>query len=68
MTTDLAQRLDDHNSGVSTWTKHPGPWQLIFFAREFPTVGEARKFENLLKRQKGGRGFYRLTGIRSGSR
>jgi hypothetical protein len=26
-------------------------------------LGEARKLENLLKRQKGGAGLYRLTGL-----
>jgi hypothetical protein len=27
------------------------------------SITDARKFENLLKKQKGGAGFYRLTGL-----
>ena len=30
MTTDLDQRLSDHNDGVSRWTKYRGPWRLIW--------------------------------------
>jgi putative endonuclease len=61
-TTDLAQRLIDHNSGVSTWTRHRGPWKLVWH-REVADLSEARKLENLLKRQGRGSGFYRMTGL-----
>ena len=62
MTTDLKQRLENHNSGVSNWTKHRGPWQLIWSQR-CESVSEARKLENKLKRQGRGMGFYRMIGL-----
>jgi len=52
--------LNDHNTGISKWTKNNGPWVLVW-QKEFPNLSEARKFENLLKRQKGGSGFYNST-------
>ena len=61
-TGDVARRLLDHNAGISKWTRSRGPWALAW-QKEFSTLGEARKFENLLKRQKGGDGFYRLVGV-----
>jgi putative endonuclease len=57
---DLQLRLSQHNNGVSNWTKSRGPWTLVW-SSDFSTLSEARKFENLLKRQKGGGGFYKLT-------
>lgn len=57
MTTDLTQRLSDHRNAVSKWTKHRGPWTLIW-SQQCPTIGEARKLENKLKRQGRGSGFY----------
>ena len=30
MTTDLEERLIDHNTGVSKWTKYYGPWKLVW--------------------------------------
>jgi len=63
VTENLDTRLADHNTGISKWTKrYAGSWQLIWH-KEFEILGEARKFENLLKRQKGGSGFYKLTGL-----
>ena len=38
------------------------PWQLMW-SRRFAGLGGARRFENLLKKQKDGNGFYRLTGL-----
>jgi len=56
-------RRQQHNSGRSNWTsKHPGPWSLVWCGPP-TTLSEARKLENLLKRQKGGSGFYRITGL-----
>jgi putative endonuclease len=55
-------RLTEHNAGISTWTRGKGPWEKVW-QREFVALSEARKFENLLKRQKGGKGFYALTGL-----
>jgi putative endonuclease len=62
VTDDVSRRVQEHNNGISKWTKGKGPWQLEV-SKEFISLGEARKFENLLKRQKGGDGFYQLTGI-----
>ncbi len=31
------------------------------------SISDARKLENLLKRQKGGDGFYRMTGLKCSS-
>jgi putative endonuclease len=62
MTTDLEARLSDHNDGVSKWTKHRGPWKLIW-SQECASIGEARKLENKLKRQGRGSGFYRMIGL-----
>ena len=54
---DVCRRLADHNSGVSKWTRTRGPWKLKWTSAELESLGEARKLENLLKRQKGGRGL-----------
>jgi len=62
MTTDLEERLLDHNNGVSNWTKHRGPWKLIW-SQKCSSVGEARKLESRPKRQGRGSGFYRMIGI-----
>ena len=62
VTDDIDHRLLQHNTGISKWTKDKGPWVLIW-SKHFPSLSEARKFENVLKRQKGGSGFYKLTGL-----
>ena len=63
VTNDVPHRLAQHNAGGSKWTKrHAGTWELVW-QRAFPTLGEARRFENRLKRQKGGNGFWQLTGL-----
>jgi len=49
-------RLEQHNNGLSRWTKNKGPWE-IFWQSSFMTLSDARKLENKLKRQKGGAGF-----------
>jgi putative endonuclease len=59
---DPSCRLQQHNEGVSKWTKDKGPWHLIWTS-EAMSLSDARKLENLLKRQKGGSGFYRITGL-----
>ncbi len=56
VTDDVARRLSDHNTGVSRWTKrYAGSWELVW-QRECPSLGDARRFENRLKRQRGGAG------------
>jgi len=59
---DPKARLQQHNRGESKWTKGRGPWSLVWCSAP-TTLSEARKLENLLKQQKGGDGFYRLTGL-----
>ncbi len=66
ITDDVNRRVQQHNDGISKWTKNRGPWTLVW-QKEFSDLSEARKFENLLKRQKGGNGFYEMTGLESGS-
>ena len=62
MTDDTIRRLNDHNSGVSVWTENRGPWTLRWTS-EAMSLSEARKLENYLKRQKGGGGFFKYTGL-----
>jgi putative endonuclease len=58
---NVSIRLEQHNQGISKWTRHRGPWSLIWTS-EFLSLSDARKLENRLKRQKGGVGFRFLTG------
>jgi predicted GIY-YIG superfamily endonuclease len=66
LTGNVVRRLDQHNAGASKWTAKHGPWALVWESQAMG-LSEARKLENLLKRQKGGEGFYRLTGLSPGS-
>jgi len=61
LTDDVDRRVDQHNAGVSKWTRGKGPWRLIWQSEEM-NLSSARKLELLLKRQKGGDGFYRMIG------
>ena len=63
---NVQSRLQQHNQGVSKWTRHRGPWSLVWESESL-TLSEARKLENRLKRQKGGAGFRKLTGLQSSS-
>ena len=58
----VGTRLDQHNNGESKWTKGKGPWEVAWMSPRM-SLTEARKLENLLKRQKGGRGLYEITGM-----
>ncbi len=62
LSTDPRLRLQQHNAGVSLWTRNRGPWQLVWLSRNL-SLTEARRLENYLKRQKGGSGFYAFTGL-----
>jgi predicted GIY-YIG superfamily endonuclease len=66
LTEDVAKRLSQHNDGVSKWTRGKGPWDLIW-KRDGLSLSQARKLELELKRQKGGEGLYRLTGLERSS-
>ena len=61
LTEDVKHRVDQHNDGVSTWSRKFGPWSLIH-AEPFADYSQARKREIQLKKQKGGCGFYKLLG------
>ncbi len=62
ISSDVARRLQDHNTGKSRWTKSRGPWTLVWQSRPL-SLTEARKLENLLKRQKGGDGLEPLLAL-----
>ena len=66
LTGDLERRLADHNAGKSKWTAKHGPWGRVWQSGPM-TLTEARKLENQLKRQHGGRGLFALTGFQSTS-
>ncbi len=63
---DVARRVEQHNDGTSTWTRHRGPWALEWTSRPL-SLTDARKLENLLKRQKGGLGLDRIMATHSSS-
>jgi len=45
---DLAQRLGQHNRGVSRWTRNRGPWRLIYHEK-FASRAEAMRREKYFK-------------------
>ncbi len=51
-TNNLARRLDSHNKGEVTATKHRRPLRLVY-TEEFETLSEARKREHYLKTRQG---------------
>jgi predicted GIY-YIG superfamily endonuclease len=59
---DVERRQIQHNAGLSKWTAKYRPWSLVWQSHGL-SLSAARKLENLLKSQKGGRGFYQLTGL-----
>ncbi len=60
---DPQTRLLQHNSGISRWTKGKGPWTVVWISNPM-NLTAARKFENKLKRQKGGLGLERLIHVK----
>jgi putative endonuclease len=54
-------RLQQHNADLSKWTRNKGPWRIAWQSTAL-SLSEARKLENKLKRQKGGRGLDHLLG------
>ena len=56
---DVPTRLAQHNAGLSKWTTKYRPWTLDWASRPM-SLGEARRLENALKRQKGGAGLVTL--------
>ncbi|MCF7667329.1 MAG: GIY-YIG nuclease family protein [Akkermansiaceae bacterium] len=65
----IFKRMDDHNNGRSTYTAKHRPWKLVWKVWNSPplTLTEARKLENLLKKQKGGVGLDSLLKKHRGS-
>jgi putative endonuclease len=59
---DVAVRVCQHNAGVSAWTRSRGPWSLVWTSESL-SLSEALKLEKYLKRQKGGHGFFKTTGL-----
>jgi len=56
---DVDKRLEQHNEGQSKWTAKYRPWS-IYWTSKVMGLGEARKLENKMKRQKGGNGLESL--------
>lgn len=50
-TGDLDRRLDEHNSGLSSFTSKGTPWKRVY-SEEFTTLSEARKREVEIKKKK----------------
>jgi putative endonuclease len=66
ITEDPDHRLQQHNSPSGKhWTLWFRPWRLVY--QEFqPDFAAARRRENELKSQNGGRGFFGKTGLNPG--
>ncbi len=47
----IDSRLERHNAGATSSTKHARPWELVY-AEEFLTRSEAIKRENQIKSKK----------------
>lgn len=52
LTTDLRQRLADHNAGKSPHTSKFMPWRLVTYVA-FSDIEKAREFERYLKSGSG---------------
>jgi len=63
---NVERRLCDHNEGKSNYTSKYRPWRLIWTSHQL-SLTDARKLENLLKRQKGGAGLSPLLEKHRGS-
>jgi putative endonuclease len=59
---DVFTRLAQHNAGVSKWTRGRGPWTLEWTSGAM-LLGDARRLEAKLKRQKGGEGLATLLAL-----
>jgi len=66
LSSNIEKRLFEHSFNQSVWTRFKGPWNLVWCSK-FLSLSEARKLENTLKAQKGGNGFYKITGLSQGS-
>ena len=64
-TSDLTQRLGQHNEGLTKSTKNRGPWKLVY-QEEFATRTEAVRRERFLKTGQGREELMRLLAKGSG--
>jgi putative endonuclease len=60
-TTDVMQRLGQHNEGLTKSTKNRGPWKLVH-CEEFATRAEAMRREKFLKSGQGRKELRRILG------
>ncbi len=58
-TSDLSQRLREHNSGKSRYTKAHTPWEIVY-TETYTTKQDAYAREMQIKSYKGGRAFKAL--------
>ncbi|MBK1856618.1 GIY-YIG nuclease family protein [Verrucomicrobiaceae bacterium 5K15] len=61
---DVTIRVVQHNDGMSKWTASYRPWKLKWRSVRM-SLGDARKLENKMKRQKGGSGLKTLMHVYS---
>jgi putative endonuclease len=60
---DPMLRVGQHNAPENTgWTARYRPWELVY-REKHPDYTSARRRENELKAQKGGRGLFAKTGL-----
>ena len=59
VTSNIAQRLENHNRGSTRSTKPFRPWVLVY-SEAFGSRGEALRREREIKSYKGGDAFRRL--------
>jgi predicted GIY-YIG superfamily endonuclease len=52
VTSDVESRLDWHNAGPSGYTREHRPWSVVV-SIEFPTEGQALRFEHYMKSGSG---------------
>ncbi len=59
-TKDIQKRLEQHNVGISGWTRGKGPWKVIYCEAGYEKRSEALIREKQLKQMKGGIQFKEL--------
>ena len=50
-TSDITKRMQEHNTGVSTFTSRASDWQIKYL-ESYPTREDARKREQFIKAKK----------------
>ena len=62
-TSNLYNRIAQHNSGMSHYTKRKLPWKLVY-SEEYTTKTEAIKRELEIKKRKSKRYIYKLINLK----